>query len=182
MIGQQSTLRRDESPLAPDSVNRDENDYGNEGAPLRGYAGLIVLFSVVAGGFLLSQKRSLPNQIKLSDILLLGLATQKVSRLVTKSRVTSVMRAPFTKYEGSAGSGEVEERPRGRGLRRAVGELVSCPFCMGTWIACAGIVGLVSHPRLTRALASIFAVSSVGDFAQQIYCRAKEPDNQTNGA
>lgn len=182
MIGQQSTPRQDESSLAADSANRNEKSYGNEYAPLQGYAGLIVLFSVVAGGLLFSQKRSLPDKIRLSDILLLGLATQKVSRLVTKSRVTSVIRAPFTKYEGSAGSGEVEERPRGRGLRRAIGELVSCPFCMGTWMACAGIVGLVSRPRLTRALASIFAVSSVADFAQQIYCKAKEPDNQTNGA
>jgi Protein of unknown function (DUF1360) len=182
MIAGQSTLRQEEPPLAADSVTRNEKSYGNENAPLRGYAELIVLFSVVAGGFLFSQKRSLPDKIRLSDILLLGIATQKVSRLVTKGRVTSVMRAPFTKYEGSAGSGEIEERPRGRGLRRAIGELVSCPFCMGTWIACAGIVGLVSRPRLTRALASIFAVGSVADFAQQVYCRVKEPDNRSDGA
>ena len=182
MISQQSTLRQKEPPLAADSVTRNEKSYGNENAPLRGYAGLIVLFSVVAGGFLFSQKRSLPDRIRVSDILLLGLATQKVSRVVTKSRVTSVMRAPFTKYEGSAGSGEVEERPRGRGLRRAIGELISCPFCMGTWMACAGMAGLVSRPRLTRTLASIFAVSSVADFAQQIYCRVKEADDQSEGA
>jgi Protein of unknown function (DUF1360) len=87
--------------------------------------------------------------------------------IMTKSRVTSVVRAPFTRYEKSAGAGEVEERPRGRGLRRAIGELVSCPFCLGTWIACVGVAGLVTRPRLTRALASIFGVGSIADFIQQ---------------
>jgi hypothetical protein len=152
-------------------------EYGNERAPLRDYAGLIVLFTVVVGGFLASKKRSLPEKIALSDLLLLGLATQKVSRVVTRSRVTSVVRAPFTKYEGPAGAGEVEERPRGTGLRRAIGELISCPFCMGTWIACAGIAGLVLRPRLTRALGSIFAVGSIADFTQQAYCLVKEAND-----
>src|SRR5437016_12673519 len=102
MISQQLRPRQDESPVAPVPVSRSEKSYGNEIAPFRGYAGLIVLFSIVAGGFLFSQKRSLPDKIKLTDLLLLGLATQKVSRVVTKARVTSVMRVPFTKYEGSA--------------------------------------------------------------------------------
>lgn len=151
---------------------------GDEKALLGGYASLIVLFSVVAGGVMLSQKRSLPAKVDLTDVLLLGLATQKISRVITKARVTSVVRAPFTKYEGPAGSGEVEESPRGRGLRRAIGELVSCPFCMGTWIACAGVAGLIARPHLTRALASIFSVGSVADFAQQLYCRVKEPNDE----
>ena len=173
----EKTLSANEVALTKEWVSRDEESYGNENAPLHGYAGLIVLFSVVAGGFLFSHKRSLPDRIRLNDVLLLGLAAQKVSRVVTKSRVMSVLRAPFTKYEGPAGSGEVEERPRGRGIRRAVGELISCPFCMGTWITCSAIAGLVSRPRLTRSLAAIFAVSSVADFAQQIYCKAKEANN-----
>jgi hypothetical protein len=92
------------------------------------------------------------------------------------------MRAPFTKYEGPAGSGEVDERPRGSGVRRAIGELISCPFCMGTWMAFAAMAGLVCRPRLTRSLASIFAVSSVADFAQQIYCRVKEADDRSEEA
>jgi hypothetical protein len=165
-------------PSEEEGWNRMEETYGNKDAPLRDYAGLIVLFAVVAGGLVFARKRSLPEKIGLNDLLLLGLATQKVSRVVTKSRVASVVRAPFTRYEGSAGAGEVEERPRGRGLRRAIGELVSCPFCMGTWIACASIAGLVSHPRLVRTVASIFAVGSIADFIQQAYCRMKEANDQ----
>jgi hypothetical protein len=169
---EESERSSEKGPLARIEAEEKERD-----APLRGYAGLIVAFAVVVGGFLAFKKRSLPDRIPLSDLVILGLATQKVSRVVTKSRVTSVVRAPFTTYEGPAGSGEVEERPRGRGLRRAIGELVSCPFCMGTWIACAGIAGFVSQPQLTRALGSIFAVGSIADFIQQAYCRVKEPND-----
>ena len=149
-------------------------EYGSEAALLGGYAGLIVLFISVISGFLFSKRRSLPENINLSDLVLLGAGTQKVSRVLTKSRIGGVVRAPFTKLEGSSGAGEVEERPRGSGLRRAIGELVSCPFCIGTWIASAGVAGLVTRPRLTRALASIFAVGSIADFVQQAYCKIKE--------
>ena len=174
MISTQPKSRPNERSRDKDPFDRIGEDYGEGRPPLGGYASLITLFAVVAGGFFVARKRSLPEKIEFSDLLLLGLATQKVSRVLTKSRVTRVMRTPFTKYEGSAGSGEVEERPRGRGLRRAVGELVSCPFCMGTWIACAGVAGFVSQPRLTRALGSIFAVGSIADFVQQAYCKVKE--------
>jgi hypothetical protein len=176
MIGYQPETEQQERSSDQGPMARIKAEEKQRDAPLRGYAGLIVAFAVVVGGFFTLKKRSLPDHIPLSDLLILGLATQKVSRVVTKSRVTSVVRAPFTEYEGPAGSGEVEERPRGRGLRRAVGELVSCPFCMGTWIAGAGIAGFVSQPRLTRALGSIFAVGSIADFVQQAYCRVKEPN------
>lgn len=182
MIREYANVTEEEAPSESDSRRSGEGTYGNDEAPLQGYASFIVLFSVLAGGVIYAQKRSLPDKINLTDILLLGLATQKISRVITKARVTSVVRAPFTKYEGPAGSGEVEERPRGRGFRRAMGELMSCPFCMGTWIACAGVAGLVSHPRLTRALASIFSVGSLGDFAQQIYCVVKDANNPSEKA
>jgi len=162
MIGYQPETEQDECSSEKGPLARIEAEEKERDAPLRGYAGLIVTFAVVVGGFLAFKKRSLPERIPLSDLLILGLATQKVSRVVTKSRVTSVVRAPFTTYEGPAGSGEVEERPRGTGLRRAIGELVSCPFCMGTW------------PRFIRALGSIFAVGSIADFVQQAYCKVKE--------
>jgi hypothetical protein len=154
---------------------RSNSVYDDGSAPLGGYAGLIVSFGVIVGGILFSRRRELPEKIAPNDLILLGLATQKVSRLVTRSRVAGVLRAPFTEYEGSAGAGEVEEHPRGEGIQRAIGELVSCPFCLGTWVASAGITSLLTRPRLTRSLASIFAVSAIADFFQQAYCRIKEP-------
>ena len=111
-----------------------ETGYTKKDLPLRDYAALVGLFNATLALFLVSRKRSpLPERIALSDLLLLGLAAQKISRVVTKDRVTSPLRAPFAKYEGSAGAGEVEEEPRGTGLRKAIGELITCPYCLGTW-------------------------------------------------
>src|ERR1700676_1173705 len=103
--------------------------------PLGNYAGLVALFGASVAAFLAARKDSLPDRLDLQDLLLLGLATQKLSRVATRSRVGSPLRAPFTKFERSAGKGEVEEEPRGTGLRRTIGELVTCPYCLGTWIA-----------------------------------------------
>ncbi|MFE2437691.1 DUF1360 domain-containing protein, partial [Streptomyces sp. NPDC059409] len=60
---------------------------------------------------------------------LLGTATFKASRLLTKDKVTSFLRAPFTSREGEGSANEVMDAGRGTGLRRAIGDLVSCPFC-----------------------------------------------------
>ncbi len=103
--------------------------YGHEHAPLAEYAGLTGLFNAAIAGFLIAAKhtgRPLPERMKLSDVLLLGLATHKLSRLATKEIVTSPFRAPFTKYQGpSATPGEVIEKARGTGWQRALGELLT---------------------------------------------------------
>src|ERR1044072_600797 len=89
---------------APDSS---ENLREESPPPLGGYAGLIVTFAVVVSGFLGSRRHSLPEKMSWGDLLLVGLATQKVSRVVTKSRIGGVVRAPFTEFERPAGAGEV---------------------------------------------------------------------------
>lgn len=99
---------------------------GGEEMPLMGYAVLAALFNAALIGFFQGLRRSgkeLPERIAPGDLLLLGVATHKLSRLITKDWVTSPLRAPFTSYSGSAGAGEVAESSRGSGLRRATGDL-----------------------------------------------------------
>ena len=62
--------------------------------------------------------------------LLLGIGTHKLTRIIARDQVTAPFRAPFTRFEKFAGSGEVEENAHGSGLRGAIGELVSCSYCM----------------------------------------------------
>jgi Protein of unknown function (DUF1360) len=145
--------------------------------PTRDYAALVAVFNGVLATSLLVRKCSrepLPERIEPKDLALFALATQKLSRVITKDKVTSAFRAPFTEVEGKGGPGEVEERAKGRGLRRAIGELLTCPFCLGTWIASGFIYGYIFVPRVTRAVASIFAVSGLADFLQQLYVKTQE--------
>jgi hypothetical protein len=142
--------------------------------PLGGYAVLTGVFLSAAGGFaawLARSGRELPERVSGADLALLGLATHKASRLLAKDRVTSAVRAPFTEFQRDGGPSEVEERARGTGLRRAVGELLTCPFCLGLWIAAAFTAGLILAPRQTRWLASVLVIVTGADALQIAYVR-----------
>jgi hypothetical protein len=98
------------------------------------------------------------------DLFLLAIATHKIRRIATKDRVTSSFRAPFARLTGDSGSGEVEESARGQGLQRAMGELVTCPFCVAPWIASTLVLLFKINPRITRSVAVVFSVVSGSDF------------------
>lgn len=114
-----------------------------------------------------SKKRRLPHRMAVRDITLLGLATYKISRLITRDRVTEPLRAPFTEAEGSDGS--AQEKPTGHGLQRALGELLTCPHCVGPWVALALGAGYVWAPRATRFGSGLFASMVVSDVMHRGY-------------
>lgn len=116
----------------------------------------------------------LPRRFSLLDLALLGMATHKLSRIVAKDRITSILRAPFVSYIRSAGAGEVEEEPRGRGTQRGIGHLISCPYCMAPWCATALRFGLVFAPRLTRFFSGILTSIAFSDFLQRAYLKIKQ--------
>ena len=139
------------------------------------YASLLAFFvlSVAAvTGIALEQKR-LPRRFGLLDLALLGIATHKLSRIVAKDRITGILRAPFVSYISSAGAGEVEEEPRGHGIQRGIGHLISCPYCMAPWCATALGFGLIFAPRVTRFFAGILVSVTASDFLQRAYLAAK---------
>ena len=143
--------------------------------PFATYGALATAFNAGFAGMLVQAHRSgrLPERIDAVDIVLFGAASHKLSRLVTKSKVTSFLRGPFTQYEGSGGPGEVKERARGTGARRAVGELLVCPYCLGLWVAAGLHAGRVYAPRATRVFASTFAALTISDFLQIAYKAAE---------
>jgi hypothetical protein len=75
--------------------------------------------------------------------------------------------------EGKRAPGEVEERAKGRGLRRAIGELLTCPFCLGTWIASGFIYGYV-FVRGSSHIGQHLRCESLADFLQQLYVKTQE--------
>jgi hypothetical protein len=145
--------------------------------PLRGYAFLMSVFASLAGAFALwmrSSGRQLPERVEASDLAVLTVATHKASRLLTKDKVTSTVRAPFTRFQGNQGAGEVSEAARGTGVRRAVGELLVCPYCVAMWIAAGFAAGLVVAPRATRLAASVLTILFGSDMLQIAYRKAED--------
>jgi hypothetical protein len=149
----------------------------SERPPLLSYAALMGVFHALFAGGLLAAKRSgreLPERVGPGDLVTIGVASHKLSRLISKDKVTSPLRAPFTELEEAGGPGELEERSRGRGARKAIGELLICPYCLGLWVVASFAVGLLFAPRLTRLLAAIFSALTISDFLQIAYKAAEE--------
>ena len=144
--------------------------------PLGGYATLMGVYgaAVTAGVVALRRRHQPLPEVRLVDVVLVGVATHKLSRRMSKDSVTSPLRAPFTRYEGVAGPAELQERVRGRGLRKAVGELISCPFCISQWVATGFVFGQLTAPRATRWTASVFASLALADFLQFAYAWAEQ--------
>ncbi|MET8664002.1 DUF1360 domain-containing protein [Streptomyces tendae] len=137
--------------------------------PLGGYAALATTFAATAGAFAVTAWRRgvrLPDTVPAWDVALLGTATFKASRLLTKDKVTSFLRAPFTRREREGNANEVMDAGRGTGLRRAVGDLISCPFCTSTWVA-GGLVGTYAvAPRAARLVCAGLSAVVVSDWLQ----------------
>jgi hypothetical protein len=144
--------------------------------PLGGYAALMGLYgvAVTAGAVALRRRNQRLPEVRPFDIALVGIATHKVARRMSKDSVTSPLRAPFTRYEGVAGPAELKEKVRGSGIRKAVGELISCPFCLSQWVSTGFVFGLLSAPRATRWTASVFTSLALADFLQFAYAWAEQ--------
>jgi hypothetical protein len=149
----------------------------DERPPLLSYFTFMGIFgSLLTAALVIAKRqgRELPENVSAGQLLLIGTASHKVSRIVAKDKVTSPLRAPFTELEGKGGPAEFEERSRGTGVRKAIGELLICPFCLGLWVIAAFSVGLLFAPRLTRFIASLFAALTIADFLQVAYKAAED--------
>ncbi|POX40090.1 DUF1360 domain-containing protein [Streptomyces sp. Ru72] len=148
----------------------EDTRYDQDGdTPLAGYALLATTFTAGAGLFAAVARRRglrLPQQVPPWDVALLGTATFKASRLLTKDKVTSFLRAPFTRRESESTANEVMDQPRGSGVRRAVGDLLSCPFCTSAWVAAALVCSYTAAPRATRLVCAGLTAVTVSDLLQ----------------
>jgi hypothetical protein len=149
----------------------------DERPPLLPYLGFMGIFgTLLAAALAIARRegRELPEHVSPGQLLLVGTASHKLSRIVAKDKVTSPLRAPFTELEGKGGPAELEESSRGTGVRKGIGELLICPFCLNLWVIAAFSVGLLFAPRMTRFLASLFAALTIADFLQIAYKAAEE--------
>jgi hypothetical protein len=150
-----------------------------EERPLGSYVGLMSVYGAAVGTAAVAAaalgKRP-PEQVSPWDVALISVATHKLSRLISKDSVTSPIRAPFTHYRGVSGPAELQEEVRGSGGRKAVGELITCPFCLGLWIASGFVGGLVFAPGVTRLATAALTSLAASDFLHFGYARLSNTD------
>jgi hypothetical protein len=164
------------SMASTEAIKEAFEGYAEEERLLGPHALQALTWASVVCGLLAYAARSgrLEDRMSAADVALLGITTHKISRIVTRTEVMNFLRAPFTKYEGPANLNEVNQQPKGEGLSRAVGELLACPLCIGTWIAGGLMCGLAFAPRFTRAIETTFAGVTISDLLHVLYAEAIE--------
>ncbi|WP_199430526.1 DUF1360 domain-containing protein [Qaidamihabitans albus] len=166
MVGLKIALRRVQDIYA-----------GNADRPLRGYVVVLGTYLslatlLAAGGRAFGVR--LPERFGVGDTVLLSVATHKASRLLSKDAVTSPLRAPFARYEEPAGMAELNESVRGHGAQHALGEMLTCPFCLSVWTATALGTGFVTAPRATRLVSTVLTAVAASDMLQLGYDGGKQ--------
>lgn len=144
---------------------------GHENQPLRGYltvAGVFASAAVLGLGLLKASGRRLPVP-KAIDVFLLGIGTMRLSRLIARDKVMSPVRAPFTDVEQDGA--ETKERPRGSGITRAVGELVTCPRCTAMWASGMLCMTYCWTPDVARAVSLTLSSAAISDVANRAFAK-----------
>jgi hypothetical protein len=103
-----------------------------------------------------------PRELTALDLLTLVVANFKAAHTLAHDEVTSFLREPFV--QGHAHGGD--EEPTSGGTRQAIGELVTCTRCVGTWTAGGLAATQVLWPRFGRLVTWTLAAAGANDFLQ----------------
>jgi hypothetical protein len=125
------------------------------------YAALNIAYGALLTGVVVATRdRTREDPIATRELIPIAAATFALSKVVAREKIGTWMREPLVVVRDG------ERRPRGRRLRRAVGELVTCTRCVGAWSALT-VVGLrMVDPPAGRTVANVLAASAVNDWLQ----------------
>lgn len=153
-----------------------ESYAGDEARPLPGYLTLMSTYAVVGGGLVAAGRRGRQDGAELpdwGDLARIAVATHRLSRILTKASITSALRAPLVRYKGPGLPGEVVEevapRAKEHSSTHALAELITCPFCLGQWIATFLVTGHMLAPNVTRIATGILTAAAGADALQYAY-------------
>jgi Protein of unknown function (DUF1360) len=145
--------------------------------PYGAYALLMAAFGggLAAAGALARALDRDPYEHTTLDLAALALATFKAARTLVDDEVTSFLREPFV--EGRAHEGGEDPRETG-GMRQAVGELVTCSRCVGTWVAAGLGATQIIAPRFGRLLTWTLGAAGLNDFLQASFAALANKSNE----
>jgi hypothetical protein len=123
------------------------------------YAALSLLYGALLTGAAASGRRR--ESIPPAELPALAAASFALSKLVVHEKVESWLRRPFVDENG--------RRPKGRRLRYAVGELLTCTRCTGAWSALALTALRLHAPAAGRTVSTVLAASAGNDMLQAAF-------------
>src|SRR5438067_3018034 len=159
---------------------RDRVSRVSAAAGLPPYGAYAVIRSTFAGGLavaggLAHLLHGDPREHDALDLVVLGAATFKAARTIARDEVTSFLRDPFVEGEAHEGG---EDPVESGDFRQAVGELVTCSRCGGTWAAAFLASTQILAPRFGRLLTWSLAAAGANDFLQAGFAALTEKANE----
>jgi hypothetical protein len=119
------------------------------------YAVLTSAYGALLGAAALTAREREP--VPRGEVPLLAAATFALSKLIVHEKVESWIRQPFVEERPD------RRRPKGRRLRYAVGELLTCTRCTGAWSALALVALRLHAPATGRTVTTVLAASAGND-------------------
>jgi hypothetical protein len=95
-----------------------------------------------------------PHQHTTLDLVTLALASFKAARTIARDPVASFIREPLVQEESTGD------------LHQALGELVTCTRCTGTWVAAGLGATQIVAPRFGRLVTWTLGAAGLNDFLQ----------------
>jgi hypothetical protein len=125
------------------------------------YAALNAVFAALLGGAVLAARDRTHESDPLTtrDLAVTSAATFALAKVIARERIGTWVREPFVDEDDG-------RRPRGRRLRHAVGELLTCTRCVGAWSALGLIALRLTSPATGRVVNDVLAVSAMNDWLQ----------------
>jgi hypothetical protein len=138
-----------------------------ERPPYGSYAVILGTFTgVLAAAGALGRRLDRDPQCQTAlDFAVLGAASFKAARTLSHDEVTSFIRQPFVRGHAHSGG----EKPVSGGMEQAIGELVTCTRCVGTWAAAGLASTQILAPRFGRLLTWSLGAAAVNDFLQAVF-------------
>jgi hypothetical protein len=151
---------------------------GSERPPYGAYAAILGTFTAgLVGAGVLSRALDRDPQCQTGlDLVVLAAATFKTARTLSRDQVASPIRQPFVR--GDAHDGQGEEPVATGGIEQAIGELVTCTRCVGTWAAAGLATTQLVAPRFGRLLTWSLGAAAANDFLQAAFTALSAKTNE----
>ena len=147
--------------------------YGSYAAIMGTFAGLLAAAGAL--GRLLDRDPQCQTAL---DFTVLAAASFKAARTLSHDEVTSFMRQPFVRGHAHGGG----EEPVQGGMEQAIGELVTCTRCIGTWAAAGLASTQILAPRFGRVLTWSLGAAAINDFLQAGFSALTSKANELDSA
>jgi hypothetical protein len=112
----------------------------------------VFIILLIGAGFLMQERETGITQISTFDLLVICIATYRMSRLVVYDRIFKLFRDILKSFQGT-------------GLGDSLRTIVTCPWCAGVWLALFNAVIFLLVP-FGQLFIYVMAIAGVATFLQ----------------